>query len=88
MRTMECQFGLLEGLCRRHEITDQQCPDIKYDSDEQRQRSDYVKNVILIRTMQLVTRFLKFKNFLSALRGNGQQRVAIYIVCSGGKMFF
>lgn len=85
MRTIECQFGLLEDLCRRHLITDQQYADIKYDSEKQQELSDDNKNIQLIKMMQSVTDLTKFENFLSVLCDNGQRHVAAYVVCDTGK---
>src|SRR5271157_2043761 len=84
---MECQFGLLEDLCRRRVISFQQSAVIRYKSEESadqlQQRSDDNKNMKLIQTMHRVTRLAKFEKFLSALRDNDQQHVAAYIVCDG-----
>lgn len=82
---MECQFGLLDDLYQRKVITDQQCEDIKYDSDRKQERPHSNKNMTLIKMMQEVKKLSKFENFLSALRDNDQQHVAAYISHDGGK---
>jgi len=78
---LECQFGLLDELCDRHVLTNNQVNKIRIETEQ------FNKNTQLLQAIDQLLEVRKLYDFLDALRATGQGHLSTYIISDGSKFY-